>query len=153
LLAGGGEESYLNKLKALPGWEYVDYYGKIPYEEVLDLYNNSLIGMDLIAYSPNTSWRLGTMGNTKLFEMMMAGLAVICTDFVLWRAIIEEYKCGLYVNPGDAVAVEKAISYLVANPEETVKMGERARLAVEEKYNWSIESKKLLKLYDDILGD
>jgi len=31
-------------------------------------------------------------------------------------------------------------------------MGKNGRLAVEEKYNWAIEEKKLFKLYDELLN-
>ena len=31
-------------------------------------------------------------------------------------------------------------------------MGENGRRAVEQKYNWKKESKKLLKLYEELLG-
>ena len=32
---------------------------------------------------------------------MMAGLPVICTDFKVWKEIIEKEKCGICVNPTD----------------------------------------------------
>lgn len=88
---------------------------------------------------------------TKLFEYMMLGLPVIASDFPLWKEIIEGNRCGICVNPMDPRAIAEAIDYLAAHPEEAGEMGKRGRQAVEEKYNWTTEEKKLLQLYADLL--
>ncbi len=38
----------------------------------------------------------GSLGNTKIFEMMMSELPVICTDFTLWTEIIEKSNGKMY---------------------------------------------------------
>ena len=111
----------------------------------------SAIGMAVLSYSRNSDWKNGTMGNTKIFEEMMAGLPVICTDFVLWKEFVERYHCGLCVNPNNIEEIASAIRYLLDNPEEARRMGENGRRAVEEEFNWAVEEKKLLALYEEIL--
>lgn len=147
VLCGSTEPSYLKKLQNMPGWKYVDYKGIIPHENVSKIFETSNIGMAILEYRPNTAYTVGTMGNTKLFEYMMAGLPVICTDFLLWQEIIDKYKCGICVNPFDSCAINNAISYLVKHPQEAQRMGAYGRKAVEEEYNWLHEEKKLLMLY------
>ena len=43
-------------------------------------------------------YKKGTLGNNKIFEYMYYGLPIICTDFDLWKEIIDKYKCGIYVK-------------------------------------------------------
>lgn len=146
-LCGFGSKPYLEKLKLHPAWAQVNFYGKIRHEEVLPFLSRRGIGMAIVDYGNTIEIKQGTMGNTKLFEMMMAKLPVICTDFVLWKEIIENYKCGICVPPHDSLAVQKAIEYLLDHPEEAMQMGRNGRHAIEEEFNWGKEEKKLLNLY------
>ena len=83
----------------------------------------------------------------KMFEYMAAGIPVIASNFPLWREIIEGNKCGLCVDPMNSKEIGKAIKYLKDNPKEAEDMGKNGRKAVEDKYNWPLEEKKLLDLY------
>ena len=38
------------------------------------------------------------------------------------------------------------------HPDEAEKMGENGRKAVSEKYNWGIESERLLKFYNEFIN-
>lgn len=152
LLCGPGSDSYLQELQALPAWERVQYMGTIPHERVAGLLAGGGVGMALLSPGWNTGWYNGTMGNTKIFEEMMAGLPVVCTDFTLWREFVDRWRCGVCVNPEDPAAVAAAVQYLLDHPEEARQMGENGRRAVKEEFNWGVEEKKLLALYEDILN-
>jgi len=56
------------------------------------------------------------------------------------------------VNSLDLKEIAKAIEYLLEHPEERKRMGESGRRGVEEKYNWEREGKKLLELYEKLIG-
>ena len=86
----------------------------------------------------------------KMYEYMAAGLPVIASDFPLWKQIIEDSGCGMCVNPTDADEVRKACVKLLTHPDLCKKMGLAGRKCVEEKYNWVVEEKKLLKLYKSL---
>ena len=149
-LAGPASDDYIQRLKQYPSWEKVGYMGKIPHEAVLEMFRQSAIGMAILQYSPNSNGKYGTLGNTKLFEYMMAGLPVICTDFTLWKEIVEKYHCGICVDPNDVSAVRESISYLIQHPQEAVNMGSHGQTAVRKEFNWSVEEVKLLNLYSEI---
>jgi glycosyltransferase involved in cell wall biosynthesis len=87
----------------------------------------------------------------KMFEYMSAGLPLIASDFPLWREIVEGNDCGVCVDPADPAAIAEAIDRLVENPDLARRMGENGQRAVHERYNWAIEEKKLLALYDTVL--
>ena len=149
LLAGKADsEAYLQRLKSKDSWDKVDFYGKIPYHQVAGLMEKSTAGIVLNDYVANVGYHQGSLGNTKLFENMMCGIPVIATDFVLWKEIIDNYHCGICVNPHDIHAIADAIKYLTSHPEEARQMGENGRRAVKEKYNWGTQEKVLFELYD-----
>jgi len=87
----------------------------------------------------------------KMFEYMSAGLPVIASDFNSWREIIEGNNCGICVNPLDPKEIADAIKYIINNPKEAKQMGENGKKAILEKYNWSIEEKKLFRVYNKLL--
>lgn len=149
-LCGFGESSYLQELQALPAWGQVQYLGRVPHEEVPDILAGCAAGMALLSYGHNTDGKNGTMGNTKVFEEMMAGLPIICTDFVLWRDLVNRWHCGLCVDPEDPEAIAAAVQYLLDHPDEARQMGENGRRAVKEEFNWGVEEKKLLALYEEM---
>lgn len=146
-LAGTSDDDTLSILQSMKAWGKVDYKGRIPYEQVWELYGQSDIGMALLQPSNNTGWMTGTLGNTKLFEYMMAGLPVVCTDFVLWKNIVETEQCGICVSPMDTAAVSRAINYLLEHLDEARRMGRNGHAAIVREYNWNTQEKVLLELY------
>lgn len=148
VLAGSADEDYLCKLEELKGWNNVIYLGRIPYSEVAKVYESADIGIALDWCSQGRGE--GTLGNTKLFEVMEAGLPLVCSNYRLWKKIVEKDFCGIAVNPKDCKAIKKAIKFLIANKEKAVEMGQNGRTAVERKYNWETQKIKLLKFYNNI---
>lgn len=150
-LCGYAADKYIQELQQLPAWKRTHYLGKIPHEEADKFLASGCVGMALASYLYGNYWKTGTLGNTKVFEEMMVGLPVICTNFNLWREFVDRYHCGICVEPDDPKAIAAAIQYLLDNPEEARRMGENGRRAVLEEFNWGVEEKKLLALYEDIL--
>ena len=139
--------AFESRLRSLRAFAKVDYLGWLPYEEAMAHLKNADIGIVLFHPAPN---HLGSCPN-KLFEYMATGLPVVASNFPLWREIVEGNSCGICVDPLDPKAIAQAIEYLLAHPEEARRMGENGRRAVVEKYNWNMEGKKLLKLYEELL--
>ena len=109
---------------------------------------DELMGMaraGIMVYHPVAN-HMEAMPN-KLFEFMAAGLPVICSDFPLWKRLIEENRCGRCVNPLDREMVRQCCQQMLDDYQNSQKMGKRGRELVEKKYNWNCEDKKLLGLY------
>jgi glycosyltransferase involved in cell wall biosynthesis len=147
-LAGPINDSYLRLLTSRG--ENVKYFGKLPNSEVIKFIRNSKIGMALYDYSPELGNNIGTLGNTKIFEYMWAGVPVICTDFLLWKNIFEERNCGICVNPRDVKAISGAIEFIMKNPKRAKVMALNGQQAVRTEYNWNSQEKILLKLYKEL---
>ena len=149
-LAGRCTNDYMERMEKERGWQKVLYYGLISFDEVKNMiYLKARIGLALLGYV--LSDKRGTLGNTKIYEFMQAGLPVICTDFNLWRDIVEKYNCGILVNPDNIEEIKEAIEYLLSNEEEAYRMGQNGKMAIEKEYNWEKSSRSLLHLYENIL--
>ena len=101
-------------------------------------------------YTRDSNGKEGTLGNNKLFETMLRGVPVVCTNYTLWKDIINKYRCGICVEPDNFNETYAAIKYIIEHPEEAAQMGQRGRNAVLEKYNWGTQESVLLNLYESL---
>lgn len=152
-LCGKSDGSYLDSLMKMKCWDQVDYYGQISHDKVIRLLHSCTVGVALCSYSGNCNGTKGTLGNTKIFEIMMAGIPIICTDFEIWKEIIEEGQCGICIKPDQVEELVKALKIIFADKNKAQLMGENGRKLICEKYNWSIMENKLLNFYSKILLD
>lgn len=135
-----------NELRSLPGWERVENMGFLSRSDVGRLLGRSRVGLVLLHPAPNHT----EAQPNKLFEYMAAGLPVVASDFPLWRELIEGLGCGLVVNPQNPKEIAGAISTLLEDPARARAMGRRGREAVAAKYNWNIEARHFLDLYEQV---
>jgi glycosyltransferase involved in cell wall biosynthesis len=141
------ENIFEEKIKKYESWSKVNTLGFLNRQQVSEVLGKSHTGIVTFLPAPN---HINSLPN-KMFEYMSVGLPVIASNFLLWREIIEGNQCGICVDPLNPKAIGDAMQYLVDNPQEAEQMGKNGRKAVEQKYNWSIEEKKLLTLYKDFL--
>lgn len=126
-----------------PGWNNVRYLGVLDRKGVRDLLGKTMAGLVLFHPAPN---HLNASPN-KMFEYMAASIPVISSDFPAWKKIIEGESCGVRVNPFDVQGIARAINDRINNPASSQEMGQRGRLAIEEKYSWEREMNALVDIY------
>jgi len=144
-------ESYQEQLAAMPEFSCVDYRGKLDRKGIQALLAESQIGL-CVLLDHGQYLKSDNLG-TKAYEYMSMALPVILSHCPYNDRIIEQYRFGLCVEPGNAEDLANAISYLLDHPEEARKMGENGRKAVKEAFNWGVEEQKLFALYEDILDN
>jgi glycosyltransferase involved in cell wall biosynthesis len=143
LLAGNIEPDIEKSLKQMPGWRQVEALGYVDRNGVRATVARSMAGMVLFHPEPN---HIDAQPN-KMFEYMSAGIPVIASNFPLWREIIEGAECGICADPLDSEEIAGAITWIIEHPAKAEQVGKNGRRAVEEKYNWEMEEKKLLGFY------
>jgi glycosyltransferase involved in cell wall biosynthesis len=126
----------------------VKYHGVLSKNEATLLQNQASIG--LATYLP-LPYSVNGLPN-KLVECMALGLPVIFSDFPVYREVAGSIGAGIMVDPTKPEEIADAIETLVRNPDLARGMGEAGRTAVQNRFNWKAESKKLLKLYHDLVG-
>lgn len=132
------------KVKSLQGWKKVKYLGFINREDARKILAESKAGMVNFLSEPN---HINAQPN-KMFEYMSASLPVISSHFALWKSIVEGNECGVCVDPGNPQELAKAMNSLLNNDAKALSFGKNGRYAVEKKYNWNLEEKKLISHYN-----
>ncbi|MGB4182188.1 MAG: glycosyltransferase, partial [Dethiobacteria bacterium] len=148
ILAGSFDPLQLkDEVSRQHGWEKVEYCGWQSRERLKSILSKTRVG--LVVLHPVTNYLESYP--VKLFEYMSAGIPVVASDFPLWREIVEGVGCGLLVDPLNPEEIAKAILWLFQHQAEARAMGERGQKAINERYNWAIESKKLLQAYRELM--
>lgn len=80
----------------------------------------------------------------KIFEYMAMQLPIVASNVGEPAHIISKARCGILVPPENTTAMAEALDFLVQNPEERRKMGERGREFLLNKHNFNILGTKLL---------
>ncbi len=149
LLIVAGYGSMYNKIeKAVKQIKNIRFVGtihpnKVPvYVKAADM----MMGM----FDPsNENYRLSTP--TKLLDAMIAGTPVILNKEIQASKIVMDEKCGLVI-PYDPAEFREAIIKLRDDPKLREEFGRNGLKAAKEKYNWEEMSKRLLRIYDSLMG-
>jgi glycosyltransferase involved in cell wall biosynthesis len=124
------------------------FHGRLSPEATRDLLLGARVGV--VVFEP-TAAHLNSLP-TKLFEYMAAGLAVVVSDFPLWRRLLGDLDCATFVDPLDADAVAVAVAAYDSDPELLDRHGRNARRAAVDTFSWQGEEVTLLALYRDLIG-
>ncbi|WP_164491842.1 glycosyltransferase family 4 protein [Staphylospora marina] len=126
----------------------IHLHGRIPFEEVRSWLAKGKVG--LVCLHPVENYRESLP--IKMFEYMAAGLPLVATDFPLWKEIVDQSGCGFTVNALDPAEMAEKVARILQDERLRRQMGEAGRKAHEETYNWQVEERKLLELYNELLG-
>jgi glycosyltransferase involved in cell wall biosynthesis len=90
------------------------------------------------------SRRLAT--SSKVFEYLMAGLAVVAADQEGNRHILDE-SCAAFFQPGDDADLARVLAELAADRPRLQAAKHAARARAESEFCWEHEKERLLALY------
>jgi len=83
----------------------------------------------------------------KLYEYMMAGIAVIASDLPEMGRVIGETGCGILIDEPVPEKIAAAIREMISSPDRMKRMGVLGRTAALDRYNWTTQAGKLITLY------
>lgn len=141
---------HLESLKKRNGYDKLNFLGRLTWLQMIEFYDAAAVGIVVYDYKYNLGYKLGSYGTNKIFEYMEAGIPFICTDYILWKNIIERYNCGICVEPGNVSQIRNALVYLFENPEIAYEMGQNGRRAVHEEFNWKSQEAVYSALFKDL---
>jgi glycosyltransferase involved in cell wall biosynthesis len=102
-------------------------WGRLNRYELRELYARSALAVVPILQNHYQT------GIATILEMMAMGKCVIATRTHGQTDTIVDGVTGVYVPPSDPIALRAAIQRMLANPEEAARMGQAARLFIEER--------------------
>ncbi|ADQ46313.1 glycosyl transferase group 1 [Caldicellulosiruptor kronotskyensis 2002] len=140
-------QKYFEEIKKYED-ERIRIWGRVPKKDIQGILKGSHVGF--VTLLPLSRYK--TSLPLKLFEYMAAKVAVVASNFELWRKIIEEADCGVLVDPTDIQDVKNAILFFYNNRDQIIKKGLNGYKAFIEKYNWAKEEEKLFQFYERIIG-
>ena len=85
----------------------------------------------------------------KLFEAMVCGRPVIATEGTYSGNLVEKLQMGLTIKY-DKESFRNAVIKLRDNPDLRKRLGKNALKAAIEKYNWTLQERELIKIYENI---
>ncbi len=150
LLVGGMNseyEMYLKKLcRNLKVENSVEFTGWVDFS----LVSSYIAASDVCLVPHYASGHTNTTIPHKLFQYMAMRKPVVVSDCKPLKRIVEECKCGLVFPSENHEKMAEAVIKLYKDVDYARMMGENGRRAVEKKYNWKNEAKKLIKLYETL---
>jgi glycosyltransferase involved in cell wall biosynthesis len=88
---------------------------------------------------------------SKLYEAMMFGKPVIVSKGTVAESIVQQEKCGLCVEYGNIQELRNSLVLLGKDKRLRQTLGNNARAAYENKYNWNNSKKRLIYAYKQLI--
>lgn len=148
ILRGSGDAGYIGELKRLVErlglQSRVFFEPAVPFEKIVEAANQADIGFfSYEAYSPQIRFALPN----KLFEYVMAGLAVCISDLEEVGRVVTGYRLGKLIPQHTPDSIAETINSFTRQEIETFKV---ASLKAANELNWDAESKRLISSYDEL---
>lgn len=83
----------------------------------------------------------------KLFEYLMAGLAVVVPRLPTMGAFVERERLGLVFQPGKPESLAEALTQLASDPSQLFAFREQARAAALDRYNADVQGEALARAW------
>ena len=149
ILAGKFDTPELEKkVKDLKGWQKVDFRGYVGRAEIRTILSECTIGFLLLHPEPNYV----ESQPIKLFEYMMAGVAVVASDFSYWKDHLINDKLACFVDPTNLTQIVSVVNDLLKDDHARINMVGLSRRWAAERFSWETESKKLVEFYKKIVN-
>lgn len=94
---------------------------------------------------------LQTNSPNKLFDSLATGKPVIVNSAGWTKDLVEEYKCGLYVDPEKPESFADAVIFFKNNPVILESMGKNARSLAETRFNKEILCRELVEVLENVI--
>ena len=93
---------------------------------------------------------LGESFGVVLIEALAAGAPIVASDLDAFARVLEAGEAGVLVPRGDAAALGRALSDLLADPERRATLsGLGARVAAS--YDWQVLARRILAVYETVV--
>jgi len=151
VLVGDGQTRQLITQKVVQGklQQSVIMTGAIAHADVPEML--AIADIAVVPSAPVSASGGGTGTPLKLFEYMAAGKPIVATSFNQAAEVIQDGYNGILVEPGNVSRFADAITTLLNDPTERMRLGQNARQQAVQSYSWEDYTRKLEELYFNVL--
>ena len=149
LIGPAVNDDALERARATPEWQYVDYRGELPQEAALAALDDADVG--LILFEDTASHR--HIDPNKIYEYLMRALPFVATDFPSWRERFGGDRVGVFV-PADeeAPGIAERVASFVSDRASLLRAGRAGADFVWRNYSWQEDGAPvLLALYERVM--
>jgi glycosyltransferase involved in cell wall biosynthesis len=145
----GGDDAGVARLRGLyrdaGDGARLEFAGRVPHAQVAAELARACIAVLPNRADPDSAFT----SPIKLFEYMAAGCALVVSDLPSLREVLDADD-ALWVAPGDAAGLARAIRALAGDPARAKRMGERVR-AKARRYTWNARGERLARIVRPLL--
>jgi glycosyltransferase involved in cell wall biosynthesis len=146
IVGGGTDLEKLKKMSAAMGLnDYVDFYGRVDDETLVDVLNTADICVN--PDKPTVMNNLSTMN--KIMEYMALKKPIVQYDLKEGR--VSAGAASLYAINNNTYDFASKITWLLDNERERKKMGETGYQRIINELSWDYEKNKLVDFYKEVL--
>lgn len=138
--------SFINVHNLLKNVEIKDF---VEHNKVHDYYLKSKIGLGIFLPIPTHKITL----QIKIFEYMIYGIPVVCSNFGHINNYTTKYNSGVSVNVENYNEIAQAILTLLNNPGYYQTLSSNAINAAKQYFTWDKMESKLIKIYYDLYSN
>jgi glycosyltransferase involved in cell wall biosynthesis len=142
LVAGRGDDAELRERIAPDLRAHVSVLGELSEADKAAL----LRSVDVYC-APNL---LGESFGVVLIEAMAAGATIVASDLDAFVRVLDDGAAGVVVRRGDAPALARALSGLLADPARRAELSARGQ-EVAAGYDWSVIARRILAVYETVV--
>ena len=148
-LGDGKKKNELQEQAEKMRLENVLFLPSVPKNEMAD----ALAASDAcLAILKPIEWYKATYPN-KVFDYMAAGRPIVLAIDGVIREVVDAAECGIFVEPGDAAALAKAIKVLAADLARSREMGLSGRRYIEEHFDRTLLAEQLIEILEEMVGE
>lgn len=126
--------------------ENIFYYGKVPYQQTLEIERNADILP--IIYKPSLNENVYAAPN-KFYEALALGKPMIMANGTGMSSVVDEYDLGATIEY-NVDSFQQAMDRLIDRKAEWAEIGRREQELYKTTYSWAEMEKRIHKLYDEI---
>lgn len=127
----------------------VNYLGVRAPDELPSLLDSARVGLAILKPLPNYL----KSQSTKIYEYMAAARPFVASNFPYWKDQLEQFNCGIFLDPNDGPALAAAIGQLLEDTQQSRDMGLRGRRALEQHFTFEVEAKRLIGITTCLLDE
>lgn len=148
VLVGKSKDDY--KLKAMiKKYQLEDYVDLLGWQD-FKLFPSYISASDVCLSPLKKNKHHYTTYANKIFQYMSLGKPIVVSDCMAQANVVKSTNSGLIHEAENALDLSEKVLKLYNNRELKIKLGQNAKTAAKEKYNWHRTSRELVQLYERI---